>query len=83
MNTWNDFFWPLIYLNDPSKQTLALGLLQLKGAIFFSMEYHDGGFYINDNSCVSLVFRSKSISFKESVLLLEAKASLPRNKKKI
>lgn len=31
MNTWNDFFGPLIYLNDPSKQTLALGLLQLKG----------------------------------------------------
>ena len=31
MNTWNDFFVPLIYLNDPSKQTLALGLLQLKG----------------------------------------------------
>ena len=30
-NTWNDFFGPLIYLNDPSKQTLALGLLQLKG----------------------------------------------------
>lgn len=31
MNTWNDFFGPLIYLNDPSKQALALGLLQLKG----------------------------------------------------
>ncbi len=31
MNTWNDFFGPLIYLNDPSKQTLALELLQLKG----------------------------------------------------
>ena len=31
MNTWNDFFGPLIYLNDPGKQTLALGLLQLKG----------------------------------------------------
>ncbi|MDL4907383.1 carbohydrate ABC transporter permease [Enterococcus gallinarum] len=31
MNTWTDFFGPLIYLNDPSKQTLALGLLQLKG----------------------------------------------------
>lgn len=31
MNTWNDFFGPLIYLNDPSKQTLAVGLLQLKG----------------------------------------------------
>lgn len=30
MNTWNDFF-VLIYLNDPNKQTLALGLLQLKG----------------------------------------------------
>ena len=47
------------------------------------MEYHDGGFYINDNSCVSLVFlRSKVFHSKESVLLLEAKASLPRNKKK-
>lgn len=31
MNVWNDFFGPLIYLNDPNKQTLALGLLSLKG----------------------------------------------------
>lgn len=31
MNVWNDFFGPLIYLNDESKHTLALGLLQLKG----------------------------------------------------
>jgi multiple sugar transport system permease protein len=26
MNSWNDFFNPLIYLNDPDKFTLALGL---------------------------------------------------------
>ncbi|KAF1297872.1 sugar ABC transporter ATP-binding protein [Enterococcus sp. JM4C] len=31
MNTWNDFFSPLIYLNSPEKYTLALGLMQLKG----------------------------------------------------
>ncbi len=31
-NVWNDFFGPLIYLNDESKFTLALGLLQLKGS---------------------------------------------------
>jgi multiple sugar transport system permease protein len=27
--TWNDFFGPLLYLNDPSKYTLAYGLQQL------------------------------------------------------
>lgn len=32
MAVWNDFFGPLIYLNDESKFTLALGLLQLKGS---------------------------------------------------
>lgn len=32
MAVWNDFFGPLIYLNDESKYTLALGLLQLKGS---------------------------------------------------
>ncbi len=30
-NVWNDFFGPLIYLNDESLFTLALGLLQLQG----------------------------------------------------
>jgi multiple sugar transport system permease protein len=28
MGTWNDFFGPLLYLNDPSKYTLAYGLQQ-------------------------------------------------------
>lgn len=32
MGVWNDFFGPLIFLNDESKYTLALGLLQLKGS---------------------------------------------------
>ncbi|GGD46900.1 carbohydrate ABC transporter permease [Paenibacillus nasutitermitis] len=31
MNVWNDFFSPLIFLNEDAKYTLALGLLQLKG----------------------------------------------------
>ncbi|MCI6005665.1 MAG: carbohydrate ABC transporter permease [Blautia sp.] len=31
MNNWNDFFGPLIYLNEKQKYTLALGLLQFKG----------------------------------------------------
>ncbi len=29
---WNDFFGPLIFLNDSTKFTLALGLLQLQGS---------------------------------------------------
>ncbi|MCY8928813.1 carbohydrate ABC transporter permease [Bacillus subtilis] len=33
MWTWNDFLGPLIYLNDDSKFTLALGILQFKGAL--------------------------------------------------
>lgn len=33
MWTWNDFLGPLIYLNDDSKYTLALGILQFKGAL--------------------------------------------------
>lgn len=33
MGTWNDFLGPLIYLNDDSKYTLALGILQFKGAL--------------------------------------------------
>jgi len=28
---WNDFIWPLILLQDPSKQTATLGLLSLRG----------------------------------------------------
>jgi multiple sugar transport system permease protein len=30
MGAWNDYFTPLIYLNDPSKYTLALGLQFLR-----------------------------------------------------
>ena len=28
LNTWNDFFGPLLYINDPSRYTLAYGLQQ-------------------------------------------------------
>lgn len=31
LNNWNDFFGPLIYLNEKKNYTLALGLLQFKG----------------------------------------------------
>lgn len=31
MNTWNDYFTPLVYLNDMSKYTLPLGLASMKG----------------------------------------------------
>jgi multiple sugar transport system permease protein len=31
LNTWNDFFGPLLYINDPSKYTLAYGLQQFLG----------------------------------------------------
>lgn len=31
LNNWNDFFGPLIYLNEKKNFTLALGLLQFKG----------------------------------------------------
>lgn len=32
ISTWNDFFGPLIYLNDPSRYTIAYGLQQFVGA---------------------------------------------------
>jgi multiple sugar transport system permease protein len=31
MGGWNDFFGPLIYLNDANKRTLALGLKAMAG----------------------------------------------------
>lgn len=31
LNVWNDYFGPIIYLNDPKKFTLAIGLLQFQG----------------------------------------------------
>lgn len=31
MNTWNDYFTPLVYLNDMTKYTLPLGLASMKG----------------------------------------------------
>ncbi len=31
LNTWNDFMGPLVYLNDESKFTLAIGLQQFQG----------------------------------------------------
>ena len=34
MGHWNDFFGPLIYLNSPSKYTLALGLNLFRGTQF-------------------------------------------------
>ncbi len=33
MGSWNDFFGPLLYLNQPQNWTLQLGLLQFKGAV--------------------------------------------------
>lgn len=33
MGFWNDFMNPLIYLNDQSKYTLALGIMQLQGSL--------------------------------------------------
>lgn len=34
LGTWNDFLGPLLYLNDPSKYTLAYGLQQFMAAIY-------------------------------------------------
>jgi multiple sugar transport system permease protein len=31
LGVWNDYFGPIIYLNDPKKFTLAIGLLQFRG----------------------------------------------------
>ena len=31
MNVWNDYFTPLIYINDARKYTLPLGLASMKG----------------------------------------------------
>ena len=31
MNVWNDYFTPLIYINDSRKYTLPLGLASMKG----------------------------------------------------
>lgn len=36
MGFWNDFLNPLIYLNDEEKFTLAIGILQFKGALIVS-----------------------------------------------
>ncbi|AIQ30087.1 MULTISPECIES: carbohydrate ABC transporter permease [unclassified Paenibacillus] len=36
--SWNDFLGPLVYLNDESKYTLALGLQQFKG--MYAAEWH-------------------------------------------
>ncbi len=33
MGSWNDFFGPLLYLNQPQNWTLQLGLLQFQGAV--------------------------------------------------
>lgn len=38
MNTWNDFFGPLIYLNSESRRTLALGLFDFMGK--YKSEWH-------------------------------------------
>lgn len=39
MNVWNDYFSPLIYLNDEEKFTLALGLVQFQGAYASQWNY--------------------------------------------
>lgn len=33
MGSWNDFFGPLLYLNQPDKYTLQLGLMQFRGTV--------------------------------------------------
>ena len=39
MNLWNDYFGPLIYLNDESLFTLALGLVQFRGSYVSQWHY--------------------------------------------
>ncbi len=39
MGQWNDYFGPLIYLNDDTKFTLALGLVQFKGTMSSQWNY--------------------------------------------
>jgi cellobiose transport system permease protein len=34
IQTWNDFFWPLIILNDPDRFTVQVSLLQLRNQYF-------------------------------------------------
>ena len=34
MQSWNDFFWPLIVLRDPTKQTVQIALQQLNDAYY-------------------------------------------------
>ncbi|MCX7047772.1 MAG: carbohydrate ABC transporter permease [Candidatus Sumerlaeota bacterium] len=34
LGTWNDFFGPLLYINDPSKYTLAYGLQQFMAGLY-------------------------------------------------
>jgi multiple sugar transport system permease protein len=39
IGVWNDFLNPIIYLNDPSKYTLALGLAQFQGEMYSQWGY--------------------------------------------
>lgn len=39
MNLWNDYFGPLIYLNDDNMYTLALGLVQFRGTYASQWNY--------------------------------------------
>jgi cellobiose transport system permease protein len=34
MQSWNDFFWPLVVLRDPTKQTVQIALQQLNDAYY-------------------------------------------------
>lgn len=38
MSSWNDFLGPLVYISDPEKYTVALGLQQFKG--LYSAQWH-------------------------------------------
>lgn len=51
--TWNDFFGPLLYLNDPSKYTLAYGLQQLMASYGGdSMSYTGNWAQLMAGSCI-------------------------------